>query len=245
MHAIVIAGGKGTRLGHLTASTPKALMRFGAYSLLEITLIRLRQAGADLVTLCVSHLSEAIEREIGTGEDFGLHVDYCHDPGLLGTAGPLRGVSRWTEPALVMNCDLLTALDFGALFDAHLGSGRKLTVATQSRDVVVPFGVVQFTANGEVEAVREKPALPFDVSCGMYVVDPSVRTLIPPDTGMDMPDLMQALLEGGHRIGAYPFADDWHDIGNPESYRTAQANFAAEPSAYLRPVLDSRAVTNG
>ncbi len=165
MHAIVIAGGKGTRLLPFTANIPKALMSFGEFSLLEINLLRLRHAGVDRVTLCVSHLGEMIEEAIGSGDALEIAVDYCHDPSPLGTAGPLRQVPDWDEPALVMNCDILTALDFGRLYRRHVDSGAWLTVATQRRDVVVPFGVIEFAEIGnEVRAITEKPSLPFEVS---------------------------------------------------------------------------------
>lgn len=246
MHAIVIAGGKGTRLRPLTAETPKALMRFGEFTLLEITLLRLRQAGADRVTLCVSHLGEMIERAIGSGDALEITVDYCHDPAPLGTAGPLRQVPDWDEPALVMNCDILTALDFGRLYRRHVDSGAWLTVATQRRHVVVPFGVIEFAETGhEVRAIREKPSLPFEVSSGVYVVDPKARELIAAQEPMDMPAFMRALLEEGHPVEASPFTDVWHDIGTPEDYQAAQRDFAADPTAYLMPRMASPAAKSG
>jgi NDP-sugar pyrophosphorylase family protein len=238
MHAIVIAGGKGARLGPLTAETPKALMRFGEFTLLEITLLRLREAGADRVTLCVSHLGEMIRQVIGSGDALGIAVEYCYDPILLGTAGPLRQVPHWDEPALVMNCDILTALDFGRLYRLHVDSGARLTVATQRRHVVVPFGVVEFAETGhEVRAIKEKPSLPFDVSAGIYVVDPKAKDLIPMQEPTDMPALMRALLEEGHPVQASPFTDVWHDIGTPAGYQAAQRDFATDPTAYLMPKI--------
>jgi len=246
MHAIVIAGGKGTRLRPLTAETPKALMKFGDFSLLEITLFRLRQAGADRVTLCVSHLGEVIERAIGSGDALDIAVDYCHDPSPLGTAGPLREVPDWDTPALVMNCDILTTLDFGRLHRRHLDSEAWLTVATQRRTVVIPFGVLEVAeAGGEVRAIREKPSLPFEVSSGIYVVDPKARSLIPPQEPMDMPTLMRALLEQGHLVEASAFTDAWHDIGTPAGYQAAQRDFATEPAAYLLPEMARLAATSG
>jgi NDP-mannose synthase len=238
MHAIVLAGGKGTRLGPLTAETPKALMRFGEFTLLEITLLRLREAGADRVTLCVSHLGEMIRQVIGSGEALEIAVEYCHDPTPLGTAGPLRQVPRWDEPALVMNCDILTALDFGHMYRLHVDSGAWLTVATQRRHVVVPFGVIEFAETGhEVRAIREKPSLPFEISAGIYVVDPKARELIPVQEPMDMPALMRGLLEEGHPVQASSFIDVWHDIGTPAGYQAAQRDFAADPTAYLMPKI--------
>jgi NDP-mannose synthase len=235
MHAIVIAGGKGTRLGSLTANTPKALMRFGDRSLLEITLLQLRQAGATRVTLCVSHLSYAIEREFNDGERLGLRIDYCRDPGLLGTAGPLRHVPEWRLPALVVNCDILTSLDFARLYRTHRESNRTLTVATQRRDIAVPFGVLDLTDHGSVQAIREKPTLSFDVSAGIYVVNAEARALIPADEPTDMPSLIHALLERSSPVGTYPFTARWHDIGTPDSYQAAQNEYLADPHAFLSP----------
>ncbi|MEU1630947.1 sugar phosphate nucleotidyltransferase [Streptomyces sp. NPDC020096] len=235
MHAIVIAGGKGTRLGTLTANTPKALMRFGDRPLLEINLLQLRQAGATRVTLCVSHLGHAIEREIVNGEQFGLRVDYCRDPGLLGTAGPLRLVPDWSVPALVVNCDILTSLDFGRLYRTHRESDRTLTIATKRREIAVPFGVLDVADQGTVRAIREKPSLSFDVSAGIYVVNPEVHSLIPTDEPTDMPSLIRALLKRGSSVGTYPFTERWHDIGTPDSYEAARNEYLADPHAFLAP----------
>ncbi|MET8453991.1 sugar phosphate nucleotidyltransferase [Streptomyces sp. NPDC005209] len=235
MHAIVIAGGKGTRLGPLTAKSPKALMRFGDRSLLEITLLQMRRAGATRITLCVSHLSHLIEREFGNGQRLGLRIDYCHDPGRLGTAGPLRHVSDWNSPALVVNCDILTSLDFGRLHRAHCESGRVLTIATKRRDITVPFGVLEVTDQGAVQSISEKPTLSFDVSAGIYVVNAEVRSRISADGPMDMPLLVQTLLENGSSVGASPFTARWHDIGTPDSYQTAQNEYLADPRAFLAP----------
>jgi len=199
---------------------------------LAITLRALRAAGATRATLCVSHLREQIEDEFGKRWS-GLDIDYCYDLDGLGTAGPLRQLTDWTTPALVMNGDILTTLDFGRLHRAHTENRNALTVATQRREFNVPFGVLDFAENGRVRGIQEKPAIPMDVSTGIYVIDPEVRDLLPEGVRTDMPSLVRALAESGRPVGAYPFTDTWHDVGTPQTYEAAQRDFLAGPHRYL------------
>lgn len=237
MHAIVISGGKGSRLESLSLSTPKALLRLGSRSLLEIVLLRLGHAGFDRVTVCIGHLGDQIVTEFGDGERLGLSIDFCREQAPLGTAAPLRQVSDWTSPALVLNCDILTSLDFAALYRAHRDSGAAFTMAVRQHEMSVPFGVVDLNETGAVERLREKPSLSVSVSSGIYVIDPSTRDLLPESGRMDMPELVDALLGAGRSVRSYRFTSDWADIGTPASYAAAKLAFEADPGRYLPPAV--------
>lgn len=233
MRAIVISGGRGSRLLTYADNTPKALLRFGDHSLLEIVLLRLRQAGFRRVTLCTGHLGDLIRQEFTDGSRLDMAIDYHHETVPLGTAGPLRQVTDWSAPALVMNCDILTTLDLNRLYREHRDSGAVLTVAVRRDEVVVPFGVVETTGDNVVRDIREKPSLGLQVSAGIYVVDPAVRTLIPQGAATDMPTLIGRLLALGHQVRSYPFTETWQDIGTPERYLAARIQFEADPLAFL------------
>ncbi|MEO3930164.1 sugar phosphate nucleotidyltransferase [Micromonosporaceae bacterium B7E4] len=231
LHAIVLVGGKGTRLLPYTSDRPKALLEVGAHSVLEILVDRLRAAGAERITMCLAHLGDMIRTAFGDGTGYGVRIDYTVDPQPLGTAGPLLLVPGWESPALVVNGDVLTTLDFGDLYRYH-HAGGVLTVAAYRHRQPVALGVLDIV-NGRVTTIREKPEIDVDVSAGVYVADPSVRAYVPPGHPMDMPDLIGALLRAGRRVGAYRFGGDWHDIGRPESYAAAQRRFAENPSLFF------------
>lgn len=233
MHAIILAGGRGSRLAPLTADMPKPLLRLGQRSILEITLRRLRASGFTRVTLCVSHLGEMICREFGDGGWLGLSIDYAWDHTLLGTAAPLSSVSGWAESALVMNGDILTAIDFSTLVEAHRRAGGLLTVAIHRLHVPLDFGVVDFDEHHRVHTIREKPSIPVDIAAGIQVVDPEVRTYLPRTMPLDMPALVTALIADGHPVQAYPFTEPWHDVGTPTSYEAARKDFLIDPTRYI------------
>jgi NDP-sugar pyrophosphorylase family protein len=232
LHAIILVGGRGSRLGPLTADVPKPLLRLGRFSILEIMLRKLRTCGFIRVTLCVSHLGELIRREFDDGARLGLAIDYCWDREPLGTAAPLLRVSNWEAPALVMNGDILTALDFGSLMQAHQRGGALMTVASYRVEVPVDFGVLDID-EGRVRGIREKPRIPVDVAAGIQVVDPAVRAHLPQEGQLDMPMLVSALIAGGHRVLAHSFTEAWHDIGTPASYEAARMDFLIDPPRYV------------
>jgi NDP-mannose synthase len=232
LHAIVLAGGKGRRLAPFTDRTPKALMRIGGRPLLDIIVRQLREAGYRRVTVCISHLGEMIREEIGDGRDLGISVEYCRDVEPLGTAAPLRLVADWDSPALVMNGDILTAMDFAALARAHRGGDAIMTVAAHMHRVPVGFGVIE-ARDGRVRTIREKPSIPVEISAGIQIVDPRVRRYLPVGAAMDLPGLVGELIGHGQDVGIYRFAEPWHDIGTPQGLRRAADAFSADPHAYL------------
>lgn len=241
MHAIILAGGKGRRLGDHTASKPKALVEIDGRPILGIILDQLGQLGFSRVTLCVSHLSSAIQDRFGDGTGTGVSIDYCldQDPP-LGTAGPLANVPDWTTPALVMNGDILTGLNFADMYSAHVSSGALITVAALRRHMPIDFGVLM-VEDGKVQALWEKPTLTLDLCAGVYVMSPLVRgdlSLVEPTP---MPDLIARSIASGKPVVPHPFDDPWFDIGTPEQLGHAQRWFEQEAFRFLPP-RDSAAV---
>jgi NDP-sugar pyrophosphorylase family protein len=232
LRAILMVGGKGMRLMPHTEHRPKALLRLGDLSILDVVVERLRQAGVDRITMCISHLGEQIQREFGSGRRSGIRIDYSADPRPMGTAAPLLLIDDWEEPALVMNGDVLTTIDFAGLYRAHRLSGDPLTVASYRHRVPIDFGVLDIV-DGHVAAIREKPDMECDVSSGIYVADPSIRAHIRRGRPVDMPEVITALIRGGSSVNAYRFSDQWHDIGNPQSYELVQRTFRENPGLFL------------
>lgn len=223
MMAVVLAGGEGIRLRPLTYSIPKPLIPVGEKPILEEIISRLRRFGFDDIVLAVGYRWELIETYFRDGEAFGVRIQYVRESQPLGTAGALAIVRRQFAPAealLVMNGDILTQLDYGALYRWHRDQRCAMTVAVRAYEAQMPFGVVQIEGE-RVASVVEKPVQRYDVSAGIYVLEPDVLCDVPDDTLFDMPDLMARLLAQGRPVGAYRFDDAWLALDRLEDLEEA------------------------
>ena len=226
---VILAGGKGTRLGPFTTILPKPLLPIGDRAILEIVIEQLRLSGLTRLTLAVGYLSHLIEAVFGDGSEYGVSIDYHHERSPLGTAGALGGVADLEDPFLLMNGDIITTLDYAALVKAHLQSGNALTIATQERIATIDFGVLSLgQRDGPTQPVigyLEKPSSQHTVSMGIYVVDPSLLRLIEPGAYLDFPDLVLRALDAGERVGSYRYDGLWLDIGRHDDYERAITEF--------------------
>jgi NDP-mannose synthase len=229
--AIVLAGGKGTRLAPYTTVFPKPLMPVGDMPVLEILLRQLAGAGFTRVHLAVGHLAELIEAFFGDGERLGLELRYWREDVPLGTAGPLAQIDVSADSVLVMNGDLFTTIDFRDVIRRHVDSGAAATIGVLRRDVPIDFGVVHLDQDSVV-GFEEKPVLSYEVSMGIYVFSRQALELVPRDEHYDFPDLLLALLDRKLLVHAYRYDDFWLDIGRPADYELANAEFET-----LRPRL--------
>ena len=220
VHAVVMAGGYGKRLMPLTANTPKPMLRVGEQPLIERLVQQLKQAGIARVNISTHYKEDQISAHFGNGDAFGIEVEYVSEERPLGTAGGLSLVSG-DDPLLVINGDILTALDFRALLNFHFEHGAEMTVAVREYGFDVPYGVVD-TDGLHVTAVTEKPTVKFFVNAGIYLISPSVRELIPPEQHFDMPQLIDMLVKAGGKVISFPVWEYWLDIGRHEDYEQAQ-----------------------
>lgn len=221
---VILAGGRGRRLEPYTSVLPKPLMPIGNRSILEILVGQLADAGFKNVTFCVGYLSHLIRAVFDNGAGKRVHISWVKESEPLGTAGPLRLVSGLEETFLVMNGDLLTTLDYAALLEHHRASNDVLTIATNARRVQSDYGVLRLgngTDERRVLAYEEKPEVTWNVSMGIYVVEPEALRFVPDEGPFDLPDLVQALLEAGLPVGAFVHDGLWLDIGRHEDYENA------------------------
>lgn len=225
MKAVVLAGGKGTRLRPFTAVFPKPLMPIGDRPILELVLRHLGRHGFDDVTISVGYLGPLIQSFFGSGERLGVKVSYLQETEPLGTAGPLAELSDVRETLLVVNGDLLTTIDLGDMLAFHRRSGAMATIGARQRDVYVDFGVLEIAAGGELGAYIEKPTLHYWVSMGVNLLEPGAISRIPRDTRYDLPTLMENLRRSGHKVTCYCTEAFWLDIGRVDDYERAQDEF--------------------
>jgi len=233
MRAVILAGGKGTRLRPFTTLIPKPLVPLGdKYSILEIIIMQLARAGFTRITLAVSHLSRLIMAYFGDGSRLGVAIDYSLEDRELSTIGPLTLIDDLPQSFLVMNGDILCDLDYRAFFDAHVGAGSRITVAAFRRNVKIDFGVLGYDAAGRLTRFEEKPVLDFDVSMGIYCLDRTVIDALPRGVAYGFDKLMVDSLATGQVVSIRPFEGYWLDIGRPDDYEYANEHFA-ELSARL------------
>ncbi len=233
MQAIILAGGKGTRLRPFTMNFPKPLVPVGDYPILEIVVRQLRAFGFTKITLLTGHLAELIQAYFGNGERWGVEIEYVREHVPLNTAGALKLVTTTEDPLLVMNGDILTTLDYRALVEKHIEMHADATVAVIRRETKVDFGVVDVDAAGFLVAYREKPVIDYDVSMGVYVLSRKCRELIRDAEALPMPDLLLRILATGGKVFCASSDSYWLDIGRVDDYEEAQRQVLASPKRFL------------
>jgi dTDP-glucose pyrophosphorylase len=221
VQAVIMAGGFGKRLRPLTDQTPKPMLPIRGKPLMERTINRLKSAGIRNINITTCYLPEKISGYFGDGNQFGVDLHYVEEDQPLGTAGALGLLDSNQDTLLVLNGDILTGIDFRSMIEFHRRHGAELTVGVRQYGVDVPFGVVQ-THKGMVRSLREKPTVDFLVNAGIYLVEPSARSLIPQQRRFDMTELIQSLLDAGRNVMSYPIVEYWIDIGKLDDFQRAQ-----------------------
>ncbi len=230
---MVLAGGKGTRLAPYTRLFPKPLMPIGDMPILEIMLRQMKRAGVRHVTLTVGYLSKMMRLFFQDGYSLGMQIDYAEEARPLGTSGPLANVEGLDDTFLVTNGDVLTDIDLAELIAYHCEQGAIATIATHKRKVNINLGVVELDKQNTVVDYLEKPSIDYLVSMGLYVFEPRVLEYIPKDEYLDFPDLVKKLVAAGEKVSGYVFKGYWEDLGNPEDYARATADFEKDRSRFL------------
>ena len=233
MKAVILAGGKGTRLQPYTRIFPKPLMPIGDMPILEILLRQMRRAGVSDVVLTVGHLSELMRTFFQDGSQLGLNITYSYEEHPLGTAGPLSLVDGLDQTFMVSNGDVLTTLPIDELIAYHRQSGAIATIAMHARRIKIDLGVIQIDGGNQIQDYIEKPTYDYLVSMGLYVFEPGVLGYIPTGQRLDFPDLVKIMLERGEKVIGYPFDGYWQDLGRPDDYQQAIEDFEQMRSQFL------------
>lgn len=231
MHALILAGGKGTRLRPLTVYTPKPIVPLVNRAFLLYQLDILRKAGVSDVTLSLSYQPNKIEDLVDDGSEFGVKIRYVTEPSPLGTAGAFGFASAGVDKtSIVFNGDILTDIDLSKMMEFHRSSGADATIALAKVDDPSRYGLVRISADNKVEQFIEKPqpgsAIPEGtntINAGIYILEPKVRDLIEECQNSSFEyDIFPAILEKGMSFNAYVMDGEyWRDIGTPESYLAA------------------------
>ncbi|WP_052664280.1 sugar phosphate nucleotidyltransferase [Nitriliruptor alkaliphilus] len=226
--AVVMAGGKGTRLGKLTHTTPKPMLPVAGRPILERIVLHLVGSGIRRVVLSIGYLGDQIREHFGDGHDFGCRIDYLTEPPErpLGTGGPLRLLQDLSEPPtaplLVMNGDLLTSFSVSGILGAHTTAGAVMTIGMQSYVHDIPFGVIHADDAGTISSLEEKPRATWTVNAGTYVIERTLLDRIPAGTPFPITQLAEGCLARGEPVLGWMLDGDWQDIGRPHELRAAR-----------------------
>lgn len=222
--AVILAGGKGTRLRPYTVVLPKPLMPIGEYPILEVVVRQLVKHGFEHITMAVNHQAELIRAFFGNGEKWNVKIDYSQETEPLGTMGPLNLIPDLPANFLIMNGDILSDIDFGAFHADHVASGRVFTISSHARLQKVDYGVLEANDSGRLTGFIEKPSNAYLVSMGVYMANRRVLDFIPAGAyGFD--SLMLDLISKQESVGVQTHAGYWLDIGRPDDYMQAIEEF--------------------
>ena len=228
MEAIILAGGKGTRLKPYTTSFPKPLMPIDDKPILEMVIDKLRDSGIKKITITVGHLAELIMAYFGDGKKFNVEIEYSKEEKPLGTAGPLNLIKDSIEDTFIlMNGDVLTDIDFSKLISSHKENINLATIALAQRNVFIDFGVIETDSSSLLTKWIEKPTIDYLVSTGIYVLNKKVLDYLPKGFS-NLPDLILDIVANNEKVGTFIHDGYWLDIGREEDYITACKDFSSE-----------------
>jgi NDP-mannose synthase len=219
--AVILAGGRGTRLHPFTIALPKPLVPIGDQPILEIVIRQLIACGFTHVTLAVNHQADIIRAYFGDGGRWNIKIDYSVEKKPLSTMAPLRLIPDLPDDFLVMNGDVLTDLAFDRFLDAHSDDKRLFTISAAAREQTIDYGVLQTGADGYLIGFEEKPKIPYCVSMGVYCVNKKVLDFIPEGESFGFDQLMLKMIADRHPVRIVVHDGYWLDIGRPDDYQKA------------------------
>ncbi|MDH5666793.1 MAG: sugar phosphate nucleotidyltransferase [Nitrospira sp.] len=223
--AVILAGGKGTRLLPYTVVLPKPLMPIGEFPILEVIVRQLAQQGFTHITMAVNHQAEIIRAFFRDGAKWGVEIDYSLEDKPLSTMGPLRIIQGLPDDFLVMNGDILSDLDYSGFFEEHVRASRIFTISAHLREQKVDYGVLEVDVNNKLIGFKEKPRTGYLVSMGVYMANRCILDSIPEGKSYGFDDLMLDLLAAGKPAAVRTFDGYWLDIGRPDDYIQAIEEF--------------------
>lgn len=220
--AVILAGGRGTRLHPVTADFPKPMLEVHGRPVLEHIIGNLVQHGIVNIVLSVNFRADIIKTYFKDGAKFGCNISYLEEPIELGTGGPLSLMdAAVSDPMIVVNGDIFTVVDYAELLAFHASQAASATICSGMHQVPVPFAVLSHR-DGYVEKLEEKPTFAYAVNRGIYVLDSEALTLVPKNTYFPITDLFGQLLASGKRVANFNLDAPWFDIGTSEDLDRAR-----------------------
>lgn len=221
--AVIMAGGKGTRLGELTKDTPKPMLKVAGRPILERLVLHLVGNGIRRIFISTNYLAGIIEDHFGDGSRFGCSISYLRESPdqPLGTGGSLSLLPEAPgHPVFVCNGDLVTQVDVARLFDFHQDGGFTATIGVRSYAHEIPFGCLE-VQDQCVTSIVEKPTVSQLINAGIYILSPEIIARVP-RRFFPITELFDEEVRGGGRVGAFEILDEWIDVGQREQLKQAR-----------------------
>ena len=227
--AVLMVGGKGSRLRPYTYLIPKPLLPIGDKPILEIIVRQIVSHGFTDITMSCGYQANRIKAYFQDGSIFDCRIDYILEPegAWLGTAGSLRQVERiGEEPFLLMNGDILTRLDYTKMYEFHKKQGTPITVGLTRVKQKLNYGIIQTNGREDrIKLISEKPIQDYLINAGIYILEPGAVEYLPPYGPCDMPDLIERIMAEGEEVASYLIDDYWLDVGNIDNLEKARKDF--------------------
>jgi len=231
--AVILAGGKGTRLRPYTIVLPKPLMPIGEYPILEVIVRQLKNNNFSHITMAVNHQAEIIQAFFGDGSKWGLKIDYSLEDKVLSTMAPLKLIKDLPDNFLVMNGDVLTDLNFSDFYHSHVNSNNIFTISSYTREVKSEFGVLEVNEDNALIGFKEKPVVKYEVSMGIYMVSKRAVECIPKEVVYGFDHLMIDLIQNNEYPSVKKFSGYWLDIGRHDDYTRATDEFSGMEKRFI------------
>ena len=221
-HVIIMAGGKGKRLGKMTKTIPKPLVKINEKPILEIILEKTTESGFSNFHFSVNYLKDKIKNYFKDGSKWKVDISYIEEKTYLGTIGSisLLNYKNFKNSLIVMNGDVLTKVNFNSMLKFHNESNADITICTTEMKTHIPYGVVNIL-NTRVKSIEEKPIIENFINAGVYIIEPHViglvKKILKKDKFCDMTTLLNSAILNQYKVIAFPVHEYWNDIGNPNS----------------------------
>ncbi|MFH0868003.1 MAG: sugar phosphate nucleotidyltransferase [Candidatus Woesearchaeota archaeon] len=227
--AVILIGGKGTRLRPITLKIPKCMMEVQGRTITEHLFDLLKKYGIRDVILSVGYMKEKVKDHYGDGSKFGVNITYVEEDEQLGTAGPLKLVRKHLNDSfIVTNGDELKNINIPRMFRLHKRKDALATIALTTVTNPSEYGVARLSGSRILEFVEKPKAedAPSNlINAGFYIIEPEVIDMIPDGYSMLEKDVFPKLAKQG-RLRGFPFPGQWFDIGNMERYELAKKKWA-------------------
>ena len=215
---VIMAGGKGKRLGEYTKNCPKPLLLIDGKPMLELIIERAKLQGFKNFLISINYLGHMIKNYFSHGEKWDVKIDYINEKQPLGTGGALKLISpKLKMPFVVSNCDILTEFNYGRLLDFHNENKAMATMSVRNYELGNPYGVVK-TSGINIVGFEEKPIMKNYINAGVYILEPSAIHVIKKNEKLDMPDIFERLKKKKLKTIVFPIHEPWADIGLPKDY---------------------------
>ena len=219
---VIMAGGKGTRMGPFTKILPKPLVPIQEKPIIEHIIERFLDIGCSDFHLTVNYKGKILKAYFEEVQpDYQVHFVDEHEP--LGTAGSLRFLDdKFNQPFFVTNCDIIIKTDYSDLYEFHQKGDYDITLVASEKEYIIPYGTCQLNKDGHLDHINEKPTYYFLINVGLYILNPDVLKLIPENKFYHITHLVEDAKNKGKKVGIFPIDDDaWVDVGEWTEYQKA------------------------